>query len=269
MERGSEQPAGFEWVGDASAPTRAWFVHGILGQGRNWRSFAQRWRDGRDDRAAALIDLRNHGQHPPVSPPHDLAACARDVQALVAHHGAPDLLVGHSFGGKVVLQWLNDAAAAPPPEVWVLDSPPGAGPLDGDDPTAAPTVLSHLRSAPVPADSRDPVRQHLRDHGLPEPIVAWLLTSLRRGEDGQWRWTYGLDGVGAMLESYATTDLWPVVEAHASTLHFVRAGRGGRFTADDEARARAIPGLTVHTMPNASHWLQADDPVGLLQLMAS
>ncbi|MEN0066726.1 MAG: alpha/beta hydrolase, partial [Myxococcota bacterium] len=91
--------SGLEWVGDPNAPTTMWFVHGILGQGRNWRSFAQRWRGGNDARAAALVDLRNHGTHPNVSAPHDLSACARDLQAQLDLHRLPDVLVGHSFGG--------------------------------------------------------------------------------------------------------------------------------------------------------------------------
>ncbi|MEO0604254.1 MAG: alpha/beta hydrolase, partial [Myxococcota bacterium] len=103
-------PNGFEWIGDPEAPTRMWFVHGILGQGRNWRSFAQRWRAGDAARSAVLVDLRNHGGHPPASPPHDLAACARDLQGHIAREGMPSTLVGHSFGGKVVLQWLGDHA---------------------------------------------------------------------------------------------------------------------------------------------------------------
>ncbi len=258
---------GFEWVGDGSAPTRAWFVHGILGQGRNWRSFAQRWRGDDPSRAAALVDLRNHGAHPPVPPPHDLAACARDLQARVAREGLPSLLLGHSFGGKVVLQWLRDFAPGEATRVWVLDSPPGPGKIDGDEITAAPTVLRLLRGAPVPAESRDPVRAYLADQGMPAPIVAWLLTSLQRSDDGVWRWVYDLDGIEAMLRSYETSDLWPVVEARAPSIRIVRAGREGRFTEADEIRARGIAGLTVHVMAEAGHWLQVDDPEGLHRLV--
>ncbi|MEN0064467.1 MAG: hypothetical protein AAGA48_20130, partial [Myxococcota bacterium] len=153
-----------------------------------------------------------------------------------------------------------------PPQVWVLDSPPGARPIE-DDPTAPTTVLRHLQSAPVPAPNRDPVRQHLKAQGLPDPIVAWLLTSLKRQPDGTWRWIYDLDGIDAMLQSYATTDLWDTVRAHPTTIQFVRAGRDGRFTLEDETSAKAIPGTTVHTLANAGHWLQVDDPDGLLAVI--
>jgi len=259
---------GFEWMGETNATTRAWFVHGILGQGRNWRSFAQRWRAASpDDRAAGLVDLRNHGHHPPASPPHDLQACAQDLQTRIERQGPPTLLVGHSFGGKVVLQWLRDHAPADPPIVWVLDSPPGPTTLDGDDPTSAPRVLRRLRSAPTPADSRDAVRAHLRADGLPDPIVAWLLTSLQRSDDGQWRWLYDLDGVGAMLDSYAATDLWPVLREHPRAIRLVGAGRRGRLGDADVERARTIEGLGVHVLTDASHWLQVDDPQGLLALI--
>ncbi len=112
--------------------------HRLLGQGRNWRSFARRAIEpaaaatGRPWRVV-LLDLRNHGDSstvPGIHAPHTLTAAAQDVAYTLKHvlGDAPDVLLGHSLGGKVVLELLrqcNDqddglALATPPSQVCLL-----------------------------------------------------------------------------------------------------------------------------------------------------
>lgn len=249
-----------EVLGEPAAPRSVWFLHGILGQGRNWRSFARRLLDGAPGWRAVLPDLRCHGRSPALPPPHDLGACAADLSELADRLGPPDVVVGHSFGGKVALRWAPGEAV-----LWVLDSPPGASPdrdVEGLDPER---IIGILRGAPAPAPDRDTLRSWLSQHGLPDGIVAWLLTSSERGDDG-WRWMWDLDGVEALLQSYLQADLWPVVERLGDRVQLVRAGRGGRWSASEVARAEAS-GAGWHVMPQAGHWLHVDDPEGTLALI--
>ena len=62
-----------------------------------------------------LVDLRNHGKSAEVeglSPPHDLTNAAKDVANLVDSEGWawPDVVIGHSLGGKVALQYVESCA---------------------------------------------------------------------------------------------------------------------------------------------------------------
>lgn len=249
-----------ETVGDTSAPCRVWFLHGVLGQGRNWRSFARRAVQAHPTFQAVLPDLRNHGAHMARSGPHTLAATARDLEQLAREVGTPDVLVGHSLGGKVALRWLEHGL----PEhvsVVVLDAPPGIDhqPMDIDP----ANIVELLRGSPVPASSRDPIRAHLREAGLPESLVMWLSTSLERDGD-QWHWVYDLDGVAEMLEDYRRTDLWSV--ADDPRVHLVNAALGGRWSPAELARAEASS-ASLHTLANAGHWLHVDDPEGTLAIV--
>ncbi|MEZ4241981.1 MAG: alpha/beta hydrolase [Myxococcota bacterium] len=250
-----------------SGPRAVWFVHGILGQGRNWRSFARRLCDAEPSVRAVLPDLRCHGASTGAPPPHDLPAAAADLVAL----GQPALVVGHSLGGKVALLWARDHDASGAVPVWSLDSPPGADPsAPGAAVEADPeAVLALLRSVPVPAAARDALRAPLRAAGLPEPIVAWLLSSSRHDPDG-WRWLWDLDGVAAMLASYREQDLWPFVEA-TPRVHLVRAGRSDRWSERDLARLRALGssalGPRAHEVPDAGHWLHVDQPDAVMALV--
>ena len=70
-------------VGAASATVDVLVLHGILGSGRNLRSFAQRLAQARPELRLWLVDLRNHGDSQGAPPPHTIAACCDDLDALV------------------------------------------------------------------------------------------------------------------------------------------------------------------------------------------
>ncbi|MBX2801160.1 MAG: alpha/beta hydrolase [Myxococcales bacterium] len=260
-----------EILGDPEAPRSVWFVHGILGQGRNWRSFARRLIGPHADLKAVLPDLRNHGDHPPTSPPHTLQAAATDLQAAADTLGPPSVVVGHSLGGKVALSWLAAGTLPADTAIWVLDSPPGPDTsstgIDAD--TDPARVLQALRAVRVPAASREPVRAALAEAGLPAPIVAWLLTSLKRGPEG-WAWVYDLDGVQAMLDDYRATNLWPAILAAPQRVQLVRAGASDRWSAQQVSQAEeaARAGAGWHLLANAGHWVHVDAPDATLALLA-
>lgn len=62
-----------------------------------------------------LVDLRNHGKSAGtrgLDPPHDLVNAARDLANLVKSQNWmwPDVVVGHSMGGKVALEFARSCA---------------------------------------------------------------------------------------------------------------------------------------------------------------
>lgn len=253
-----------EEVRGASADRTVYLLHGILGAGRNWRSFARRWAKRRPELRILLVDQRHHGEAPPASPPDTVAACADDLRQLEAVHGAADHVVGHSFGGKVALAW----AAERHQPAWALDSPPGKPP---SKPTADSNDVLHivrtLHQAPVPAADRQLLRDHLAAAGISEPLLNWLLTSATRQADG-WRWVWDLDGVDRLMQSYFSSDLWDAAESEACQL--VHAGRSDRWSAADLQRGQrsaALGAIGWHELPDAGHWLHVDDPEGLMIIL--
>lgn len=240
-------------------------AHGILGMGRNWRSMARRMTRALPGWQFVLVDLRNHGESQGFTAPHTVAACAADLEQLAGQLGAVEVAVGHSFGGKVVLQWLADGAQLE--QVWVLDSPPGPRPVD---PQAVDTlgVIEAVRSVPMPAPDRDDIRVVLRDRGLPEPLIAWLLTSTRSDDQG-WHWVWDLDAIDAMIRDYLELDLMPFLTAGSDVpVELVRAARSDRWRPSevDALGGGGVRGISLHTLSNAGHWVHVDDPLGLLAL---
>ena len=155
-------------VGAVEAPKLAFVLHGALGSGQNFSRFSQKLAERRPDYRQVLVDLRHHGQSSGAPPPNTLAACAQDLRALAQHLGAePAVLIGHSFGGKVSIEYARQYApeeaespAGALRQVWVLDAVPGEQP-DGEQSSEVSHVIAAVRSVPMPAASRRDVVNHL------------------------------------------------------------------------------------------------------------
>lgn len=254
---------------DASPRRRAFLMHGILGSGNNWRTVARRLVAQAPDWEFILVDLRNHGRSHPAAPPHTLQACAQDLIELGEHlGGAPELVIGHSYGGKVAIAYAEEADAE---QVWVLDATPGASTPEAESRSEVAGVIRALRQVPVPLQRREELLDLLGGMGLSDMLSRWMTTNLTRGEGGL-VWSFDLDAVEAMLRDYLAQDLWHVLESpwRPAELHVVRAERSDRWTPEVLEHFEALPEAArvhLHLLPDAGHWLHVDNPGGLMDLL--
>ncbi len=258
-----------------ATPTRwAWLLHGILGSGQNLRTVARRLSAAAPDWGFLLPDLRNHGESHGMAPPHTVAACAADLDALADHLGIhPRTAIGHSFGGKVALVWgaAVEARGGTVDRVWALDVPPGRPELPLALSSEVVLVVQALRTIPMPLARREDIVGVLTGLGFSPGLGQWMTTNLRATDAG-FVWRFDLDGVEEMLRDYATVDVWPWLDAagrHAR-VDVVRAARSDRWPDAELARfAAAGPGVRLHVLPDAGHWLHVDNPDGLHALLLS
>ncbi len=246
-------------------------LHGVFGAARNLRSFAQLLAGALPGWAWIVTDLRNHGESAGAPPPHDLAACAADVRNLCAALGvSPVAVVGHSFGGKVAMQLLTE----PWPglrAVGVLDTHPRLRWSDEAGTDGVDHVLRMLAQVPQPLAQRADVVGHLVAGGIDTAVAQWMTTNLRATDDG-YRWKFDLPAVVQMLDSYFSTDSWPILRhvPAAVTVHVVRAGRSARWNAETVQALQALsPRVRQSVLPNAGHWVHVDDPTGLCAILVA
>lgn len=251
----------YDLLGAADGPL-AFVLHGILGSRRNWASLGRRLTEAHPRWRFALVDLRNHGDSTGLAPPHTVAACVADLAALAAQLGAPDAIIGHSFGGKVALAFGQAHGTR---LLWALDSPPGPGDLESAHEIRR--VIAAARALPQPVATRRAVVTHFVDLGVSEGIGRWMTTNITRADDGL-RWRFDLDAIEAMLASYFEADLWPLLEAPGDAeVHVVRGGASDRWSAASAARLHALPAIHAHLLPGAGHWVHVDAPEALLALI--
>ncbi|KAK9843697.1 hypothetical protein WJX81_002902 [Elliptochloris bilobata] len=265
-------------------PPTCVLLHGILGSRRNLTSFAHRLVEGFPSWQVLLVDLRCHGestqiaQRPPR--PHSVESAAEDVLTLLGQLKLfPEVLVGHSFGGKVVMSMVEQfgrigSRLPRPVQVWVLDALPGevrAGEAERKDHPA--DLIETLRRVVLPLRSRATLQEQLLQAGFSPHIARWTTTNLRpiNGDLGRGlAWTFDLAGIGEMYASYEATSLWPFLRhpVAGARVSFVRAeGSNYRWAGGDEQRITAL-GHNVHLLRQAGHWVASDNPDGLFEIMA-
>lgn len=122
-------------------------LHGLLGNSSNLKTLSSSLHKEQPASSPPplILDTRGHGASPPsadtpADTPSDLPHCGRDVAETVCELTSSrgvSVVVGHSFGGKQALAYLNDVLTfgqCPPPEaVWLLDTMPGAVPRTGEN----------------------------------------------------------------------------------------------------------------------------------------
>ncbi|WP_394823639.1 alpha/beta fold hydrolase [Pendulispora albinea] len=260
------------------APSRwIFFLHGILGSGNNFRTLARRWVLAQPSLGLVLVDLRMHGRSQGFEGPHTIESAARDLATLeptVAERGGSVAgVVGHSFGGKVALQYVAQRAEAGRAldEAWIIDSTPGARPnAAGSESTVR--VYNLLRSLPPLFPTRAAFNEALADGGLDIGMIQWLAMNVDKTEGG-FRFRLDLDAIGALLQDYFARDFWPVVESPPGTsVHLIIGGRSLVLDeADRERAARAAkndPRVTVDIIPDAGHWVHVDAPDALFDVLS-
>lgn len=273
----------------------AMVFHGLLGSGRNWRSFSRslasrlsisfpssEWR-------IVLVDLRNHGRSAEIeglTPPHTMESAAKDVANLVKSQGWawPDVVLGHSMGGKVALQFAQSCAQGDfgasvqlPKQLWVLDSVPGkVSPYNSDG--EVENVLRTLQTLPTSIPSRKWMVDHMIQLGFSKSLSEWIGSNLRKSGESV-TWAFNLEGAVQMFNSYRDTDYFPLLEhpPKGSEIAVVRAEKSDRWEPDVVQRLEALCNQTIcmseskfsiHLLPNSGHWVHVDNPKGLLDIVA-
>jgi pimeloyl-ACP methyl ester carboxylesterase len=247
------------------------FLHGILGTRANWGSIARKFVEARPEWGAVLVDLREHGDSLGMSKPHTVGAAAGDVAELERSLDTPvGGALGHSFGGKVVLEWLRSRQGLRT-EAWTIDSSPSPSAANRDT-TATAEVIRTLEALPRRWASREAFVAAVTGAGQPPPIAQWLAMNLRRTNDGERAFGPDLDVIRDLVKDYARTDSWDVVDALPAgcTLDVVIGGRSEVFSPSARARIERVAAqnsaIAVHVLEDAGHWVHVDAADALVAL---
>jgi len=232
-------------------------LHGLFGSLNNWHTLAGRLAEGR---LVLSVDLRNHGDSP-HSEEFSFKAMAEDLREFMDDRGLTRAsLLGHSMGGKTAMEFALRYPSAVEGLV-VIDIAPRAY-LPGHD-----EILDAMASLDLWAyASRSAIEKAL------EPLISdlrvrqFVLTNLRRVEEGRYNWKINLSG---LRSNYAE-----VVKAQNSETPFrgptlfIRGGNSNYIRPEDATSLLELfPSATVSTISGAGHWVHADAPEKLLPLV--
>ncbi len=232
-------------------------VHGFLGSLDNWRTASKRLSASYK---VYSVDLRNHGESP-HSELMSYPIMAEDLREFLDEHSLVEAhLLGHSMGGKVVMQF----AAEHPSRVAkliVVDIAPKAYP------PSHPPLLAALRDLYLQAfKSFGQIDAALAPAIHEASVRQFLLKNLARDPGLGFRWKIDLD---AIIKNYdELTKSIVVKEPVNKPACFIRGGRSKYIQDEDLPLIKQMfPRAEVLTIPSAGHWVHADAPDEFLKIV--
>ena len=223
-------------------------LHGLFGMGDNWTTHAKLlaargWQ-------VHAVDGRNHGRSPHHHE-HNYDAMAADLEVYIEdNHLENVVLLGHSMGGKTVMNFavrkpqLVDAAI-------VVDIAPKHYPVHHEAYIAAMKGVDF-----TVAKSRKDIEALLSQSLTSPGIIQFFMKSLHWKTKEELAWRFNLDvlerelsNVGEALE-YGYFD--------GPTL-FIAGGQSGYITEDDHEKIyEHFPNAELQTIEGAGHWVHAE-----------
>jgi esterase len=251
------------------------FLHGILGSGSNWRSFARQLIEVKPAWGALLVDLRLHGDSRGFLPPHTIAAAAGDIVEWLRQSGEGPVqaVLGHSFGGKVAIELARQLSASPEgavDDLFVIDSTPGPRP-DRRGSSSVIEIIDLLEGVPSSFPDRGAFTSWVEARGVSRPVAMWLAMNVRPVPNTTIvELRLDIAQIRAMLDDYFARDLWPVLDElskpspRVTRTHIIAGGRSDVLDAADLSRGRSLAHGTVDVLEKAGHWVHVDAPKELL-----
>lgn len=234
-------------------------LHGLLGSADNWRSMSRRL--GAHYKVLA-VDLRNHGRSPHRDI-FDYDVMVADLRGFVEQQALTRImLLGHSIGGKVAMQFAIDYSEQVDRLVIVDIGPKPYEPSQR-------YILEALRSLDLTqCKSFADVDVALAAEVSGESLRQFLLKNLARDENGRLRWKVHLEAIDRNYDKLAR-GLAPGRTFDKPTL-FIRGGRSNYIEDDDALLIRQIfPRAEIATLPEAGHWVHVDLPEEFFQTVVN
>jgi pimeloyl-ACP methyl ester carboxylesterase len=202
-----------------------------------------------DSRRVIAVDQRNHGDSPWFDT-HSYLDMAQDLAQVVEHNGAPMDIVGHSMGGKAVM-------------ILALTRPDLVKRLLVAD--IAPVAYGHDQSQYIQAmqsidlthmEKRSEVAQALSKHVTDPALQSFFTQSLDLGNK---RWKLNLDVL--QRDMHHVLGFPEVTGSFDKPTLFLSGANSQYVLPDHRPKIKALfPNAVFAKIPNAGHWLHAEQP---------
>lgn len=233
-------------------------LHGLFGMLDNWQTAAKQLSD---NFMVFILDQRNHGRSPHVDG-IDYPSMAHDLRLFMEENWLHEAhLLGHSMGGKTVMQFALEYPEMVD-KLIVVDIAPKAY-AGGHQ-----LIFQALQSLELETvESRSEADQKLGQLVSELGIRQFLLKNLSRDkETGGFRWKMNLSVIARDYPKIiAGVDTDGYFEG--DTL-FIRGGNSDYIEDSDEQPIKDIfPSAQIETIEGAGHWVHAEQPQALLKVV--
>ena len=233
-------------------------LHGLFGTLDNWQTLGKRFAE---QYMVYIVDQRNHGRSP-HDPVMDYPHLADDLRGFMQNqwiHRAH--IMGHSMGGKTAMEFALQNPDMTD-KLIVVDIAPKTYPPGHELILKAlneldPTKLHNRKEA------EDRLTKYIDDPG----VRMFLLKNLTREKSGGFRWKMNLE---AITRNYLHILEEPSpAEPFLGESLFIRGGKSNYVHDRDDDKIKGLfPYSKVETIDQAGHWVHAEAPNQLFDLVS-
>ncbi|MEL6719893.1 MAG: alpha/beta fold hydrolase [Bacteroidota bacterium] len=235
-------------------------LHGLFGTLDNWQTLAKKLAE---TYYVFLVDLRNHGRSPHVEG-MSYPLMANDLKDFLEQNWIHQAhIIGHSMGGKTAMQFALEYPDVVDKLV-VVDIAPKAY-QGGHE-----LILSALRNFPITeVKNRKEVEQILLEAGVQElGVRQFLLKNLTRSKEGGYEWKMNFPEIDKYYNNILDNIKVDDTSIFEEETLFVRGANSNYIQDEDIANIQSLfPKAQLETIPQAGHWVHAEQPQALLSLL--
>lgn len=231
-------------------------LHGLFGQSDNWNSLAKQFSENGFE--VYTVDQRNHG----LSPHDDVwnyKSMSEDILELINDNQLQNvILLGHSMGGKTVMQFAIDHPQYID-KLIVVDIAPKYYPQHHQ------SVLNALQAVDFSVvktrrEVEDILSQYLTDFGTKQ----FLLKNIYWKYDGTLSWRFNLNVIAQQIENVG--EATPVDNVCDVPTLFLRGEKSHYILDEDIDMIQEIfPRTMLETIKDAGHWVHAENPIAFFE----
>lgn len=236
----------FKKIGESSK--KIIILHGLFGSLDNWMTHARELSNNGFE--VYLIDQRNHGKSP-----HDKGfsyeLMAEDLYHFIIKHSLQNsILIGHSLGGKTVMQFVMQFNISISKVIVVDIAPKQYTPYNQKNIDAFLAVdIENLKSR---KEAHQKMSSVLNDVN----VIQFLLKNLERVSDG-FTWKLNLHEIIRNIEN--VDKIYPFQKACMLPTLFIRGSKSDYILDEDRNLLKMqFPNSTLVTIEKAGHWLHSE-----------
>lgn len=246
-------------------------IHGLYGSSDNWLSIARLLED---KFRIFMVDQRNHGQSPHCDE-MDYALMAEDIKEFMQQQKLPKAIVmGHSMGGKTAMLFALKYPLLVDKLV-VLDIAPkhyskhtNFARITGDHRAIVDALLS---INPAEHSSRSSVNKALKKSVPNNMVRSFLLKNIGRNSDKKLGWKLNIQAISDNLDKImdGVSEFDAAGEFPEEKAVVVIRGTKSPYVQDADIQQvrKYFPSAQLADIPDAGHWLHAEQPELLVKTL--
>ena len=226
-------------------------LHGFLGSGDNWMSVAKKL--SQQDFCIHLIDQRNHGRSFHSDEFNYELMCGDLYNYINYYKIKKPILIGHSMGGKTVMKFsLNFPEHVS--KLFVIDTSPKFYPAHHS------YIIDAIKKIDFNIlDNRKKIKSELEKWITDKGVLQFIMKNIYWKEEGLLDFRFNLKSLSNNINIIGE-EIKSLNKFNELTYFFRGEKSNYILDSDNHIILKYFPNSKVISIPNAGHWLHADNP---------